>query len=53
MLIGAGTGQLLTVPVDDPALADAFSTLLAAAHIYGEHDGVKGLLRTHGLVGLR
>lgn len=52
LLIGAGTGQLLTVPVDDPTLADSFNTLLAAAYVHGEHDGVKDLLRTHGLTRL-
>lgn len=49
---GAGAAALLTIPVDDPELADPFNTLLAAACISGQHDGVKGLLRTHGLVGL-
>lgn len=53
LLIGAGTGQLLTIPVDDPGLSDSFNTLLAAAYVRGEHEGVKNLLRRHGLVPLR
>ncbi len=52
LLIGAGAATLLTIPVDDPRLADSFNTLLAAAYLHDEHDGVKDLLRTHGLVGL-
>lgn len=50
LLIDAGAATLLTIPVDDPGLADAFNALLAAAYVHGEHDGVKDLLRTHGLV---
>ena len=46
-LLAGGTGQLLIVPVD---LSDQFNDLLARAYIYGEHAGVKDLLRHHGLV---
>lgn len=50
-LISAGTGDLLTIPIDDddPSLARTFNDLLARAYIYGEHDPVKDLLRTRGL----
>jgi len=33
-------------------LSDQFNDLLARAYIYGEHAGVKDLLRRHGLVPL-
>lgn len=46
LLIGSKAGALLTIPVDDddPGLARTFNDLLARAYIYGDHDGVKGLL---------
>lgn len=51
LLIGSRAGALLTIPVDDndPSLARTFNDLLARAYIYGEHDGVKTLLRSRGL----
>ncbi len=51
LLIGSGAGILLTIPVNDndPGVARTFNDLLARAYIYGEHDGVKDLLRSHGL----
>lgn len=54
LLIGSGAGVLLTVPVDDddPSLARTFNDLLARAYVYGERDGVKGLLRSRGLTRL-
>lgn len=47
LLIGSKSGALLTIPVDDddPGLARTFNDLLARAYIYGDHDGVKGLLQ--------
>lgn len=50
-LIGSRAGVLLTIPVDetDPSLAATFNDLLARAYVYGEHDGVRRLLRTRGL----
>ncbi len=55
LLIGSGAGVLLTIPVDDddPSLAATFHHLLARAYVYGERDGVKDLLRSRGLIGLR
>lgn len=55
LLIGPDAGVLLTIPVDDndPSLAGAFHDLLARAYVYGEHDGVKDLLRRCGLTRLR
>jgi prophage maintenance system killer protein len=54
LLIGSGAGVLLTIPVDDndPSLAKMFNDLLAKAYMYDEHDGVKDLLRIHGLSAL-
>jgi prophage maintenance system killer protein len=54
LLIGSGTGALLTIPVDDddPTLARTFNDLLARAYLYDERDGVKELLRTRGLTTL-
>lgn len=54
LLIGAGAGVLLTIPVDDedPTLARAFNDLLARAYIHGEHNGVKTLLRDRGFAEL-
>jgi hypothetical protein len=54
LLIGSGAGVLLTIPVDDndPSLAGTFNDLLARAYVYGEHDGVKALLRSRGLTRL-
>lgn len=54
LLIGSKAGVLLTVPVDDndPSLARTFNDLLARAYIYGEHDGVKVLLQSRGLIKL-
>lgn len=51
LLIGSRAGVLLTIPVDDddPTLAAMFNDLLARAYIYGEHQGVKALLRSRGL----
>ena len=51
LLIGAGAGVLLTIPVDDndPSLARTFNDLLAKAYVYDERDGVKELLRRRGL----
>lgn len=48
LLIGSGAGVLLTIPVDDddPSVARTFNDLLARAYVYGEHDGVKTLLRS-------
>ena len=47
LLIGAGAGVLLTIPVDDnhPGLAARFNDLLAKAYIYDERTRVKDLLR--------
>lgn len=47
LLIGAGAGVLLTIPVDDddPGLAATFNDLLARAYIYDERTRVKDLLR--------
>lgn len=55
LLIGSGAGVLLTIPVDDddPSLAAMFHHLLAKAYVYSERDGVKDLLRSRGLIGLR
>lgn len=52
LLIGSKAGVLLTVPVDDndPSLARTFNDLLARAYFYGEHDGVKALLQSRGLI---
>ncbi|GAA1085676.1 Fic family protein [Tsukamurella spumae] len=52
LLLGAGTGLLLVVPVSDtdPTVADAFNDLLARAYLFGEDDGVKNLLRRDGIV---
>lgn len=54
LLIGSGSGVLLTIPVDDddPSPARTFNDLLAKAYIYDEHDGVKNLLRERGLTEL-
>lgn len=54
LLIGSDAGVLLTIPVDDsdPSLSGAFHDLLARAYVYGEHDGVKDLLRLRGLTRL-
>lgn len=51
LLIGAETGVLLTIPVDDndPAVARTFNDLLARAYLYDEHGPVKTLLRRAGL----
>lgn len=51
VLIGAGAGSLLTVPVDDdePRVAGEFHELLARAYIEGDQDGVKEYLRALGL----
>lgn len=48
LLVGSGAGVLLTIPVDDndPSVARTFNDLLARAYVYGEHDGVKTLLRS-------
>ncbi|WP_232783768.1 MULTISPECIES: Fic family protein [Mycobacteriaceae] len=50
VLIGAGAGVLLTIPVDDndPGLSETFNVLLARAYIFGEGDGVKAMLRSRG-----
>lgn len=52
LLLGAGTGTLLVVPVDeqDPTLSERFNDLLARAYVESDHAGVKALLRTRGLV---
>lgn len=49
-----GHGRLLVVPVDerDPQLADTFNDRLARAYLYDERDGVKALMRKHGLTAL-
>lgn len=49
-----GDGQLLVVPVDEnnPRLSDTFNDLLAKAYIRDEHDPVKDLLRSQGIVEL-
>ncbi len=54
LLIGAGTGVLLTIPVDDndSRVAGTFNRLLARAYIFGEHEGVKALLWSRGLTEL-
>lgn len=54
LLLGAGTGKLLVIPVSesDPSVADTFNDLLARAYLFGEDDGVKDLLRRDGVVGL-
>lgn len=54
LLIGSGTRKLLTIPVDDddPTVADSFNDLLARAYVLDEPDGVKDLLRRHGLTDL-
>ena len=41
LLIGAGAGVLLTIPVDESA---AFNDELARAYIYGDRDGVEAML---------
>lgn len=50
LLISAGTGLLLTVPIDAraPTLSDTFNDLLAKAYVHDDHDGVKDLLRAQG-----
>lgn len=50
LLIGSGTGKLLTIPVDerDPGVADSFNDLLARAYVLDEFEGVKDLLRRLG-----
>ncbi|MFT4165894.1 MAG: Fic family protein [Microlunatus sp.] len=52
LLLGADTGTLLVVPVDehDPTLSEQFNDLLARAYLEDDHAGVKALLRTRGLV---
>lgn len=54
LLLGAGSGRVLTVPMDehDPSVAATFVMLLAQAYINNDHDGVKEMLRTHGLAEL-
>ncbi|GAA4402546.1 Fic family protein [Tsukamurella soli] len=54
VLIGSGAGLVLTVPVDpdDPGVASRFNDLLARAYRFGEHDGVKDMLRSMGLTPL-
>ncbi|WP_235615450.1 Fic family protein [Mycobacterium avium] len=54
VLIGSGTGLLLTIPVDDddPSLARMFNDLLAKAYIFDQIDEVKELLRRRGLTAL-
>lgn len=51
LLIGLDAGLVLTIPVDDsdPGLAATFNDRLARAYVYGEHDGVKMMLRDRGL----
>jgi hypothetical protein len=52
LLISSHAGVLLTIPVDDddPSLSRTFNDLLARAYVYGEHDGVKALLRSRGFI---
>lgn len=54
LLLGEDSGRVLTVPMDehDPSVAATFVKLLAQAHINDDHDGVKEMLRTHGLAEL-
>ncbi|BBY54045.1 Fic family protein [Mycobacterium koreense] len=49
VLLGAASGQLLTVPVDD---ARVFNDLLARAYVRGEDEPVKNLLRAKGFTDL-
>lgn len=55
LLIGTGSGKLLTIPLDedDPSIADSFNDLLARAYVFNEHDGVKDLLRERGITPLK
>lgn len=52
LLIGSGTGRLLTIPYDehDPSAAGSFNDLLARYYVLGEDVGVRDLLREKGLV---
>ncbi len=54
VLLDADLDTLLVIPVDedDPSLSDRFNDRLARAYIHGDHDGVKDMLRVHGLVDL-
>ncbi|MFD3703162.1 Fic family protein [Nocardia sp. NPDC058658] len=54
VLLDADVDTLLVVPVDedDPSLANRFNDCLALAYIRDERDGVKELLRSHGLTAL-
>lgn len=46
--------ELLTVPVDErsPETARCFNELLARAYLFGEHEGVKRMMRTSGFAPL-
>jgi prophage maintenance system killer protein len=54
LLIGSGSGVLLTIPVDDndPSVARTFNELLARAYVYDDRDSVEELLRSRGLTRL-
>lgn len=55
LLLGSGTGVLLTIPVDDndPSLAAMLHDLLAQAYVCSDGDGVRKLLRDRGLTRFR
>ncbi|MGJ9373314.1 Fic family protein [Nesterenkonia sp. CF4.4] len=53
LLLQESSGVMLTVPlgvVDGVELSERFSDLLARAYLFGENDGLKGLLRDRGFV---
>lgn len=54
LLIHEHSDKLLIVPVDEanPNVAGEFNNLLARAYVHDDHDGVKSLLRSRGLVSL-
>lgn len=54
LLLGTTVGKILVIPVaeNDPAVADTFNDLLARAYLFGEDEGVKGLLRSDGIIAI-
>jgi hypothetical protein len=51
LLIAAGAGLLLTVPLDDrdPAVARGFNDALARAYVVGDRGPLVAMLRERGL----
>lgn len=54
LLLGTTVGKILVIPVaeNDAAVADTFNDLLARAYLFGKDEGVKGLLRSDGIIAI-